>query len=624
MRFLSRGLPKDGEPGREDRGYYAVIDMSVDVVNEFSWKIAGAAGHGILNAGMMLARTAVRAGLYAFASAEYPSLIRGGHNHLDVRITERPLLAHTKHVDLLVALNKDSIEFHTQKLSQNGAVIYDGDELPELPVKRDDVHYYPMPLAKMALEAGGPIMRNVIAMGASLALLDFPLDVFFGVIRDNFGTKKGEAIVNANIAAAQKGADYIRKNFTNGFRWRLKPVRAEKRLFLSGHEALSIGAIKAGCSFFSAYPMTPASSILHTMASQERAFGMVVKHTEDEIAAINMAIGASYAGVRAMTGTSGGGFALMSEGFGLAAQTETPIVVVVSQRPGPATGMATHSGQGDLRYVLHASTDEFPRIVMAPGDATECYQMGFEAFNLAERHQLPVLILTDKYLGESFATVAPLPQRLSVDRGKTVLSGEVHDYLRYKLTPDAVSPRTVPGVKGGEHVASSYEHDEHGFEREEPETRIAMHRKRWQKLAAVAKELPQPAVEGAGDVLLIGWGSTKGTIQEARRELAAAGVKTAFLQVRYLSPFPAEAVKRALAGAKRTVLVENNMTAQLGSLIREHCLTDVDCKVLKYDGRPFDPEDIAAAVRHILDPAKPVGERYTVEHTGAKAVGRAV
>ncbi len=606
--------------------------MGDEIVNDFSWKIAGAAGHGILNAGMMLARTAVRAGLFAFASAEYPSLIRGGHNHLDVRITERPLPAHTKHVNLLVALNKDSIAFHTKKLTPGAAVIYDSDGIRELPLKRDDALYYPMPLASLAQAAGGPIMRNVIAMGASLALLgngEGPalLEHFFQVIRDNFGTKKGEAVVAQNIAAAQQGADYVRKNFSNGFRWKLAPPRtfAGKRLFLSGHEALSVGAIKAGCKFFAAYPMTPASSILHTLAAQERAFNLVVKHTEDEIAAMNMAIGASFAGARAMTATSGGGFALMSEGFGLAAQTETPIVVVVSQRPGPATGMATHSSQGDLRYVLHASTDEFPRIILAPGDVTECYHAGFQAFNLAERYQLPVLILTDKYLGESFATTAAFPQDLVVDRGKTILSGSVEGYLRYRLTPDAVSPRTVPGVKGGEHVASSYEHDESGFEREEPETRIAMHRKRWQKLARAAQELPQPELVGPAEaeITLIGWGSTKGCILEARRLLEAAGVSTNFLQILFLSPFPGETVKAILSKAKRAVLVENNMTGQLGSLIREHCLTDVDYKILKYDGRPFDPEDIATAVRYILDPARNhvAGERFTVEGAAAPAKG---
>ncbi|MBI4176691.1 MAG: 2-oxoacid:acceptor oxidoreductase subunit alpha [Candidatus Aenigmarchaeota archaeon] len=607
------------------------------VVNDFSWKIAGVAGDGILNAGLMLARCCMRGGLNVFASAEYPSLIRGGHNHLDVRVSEKPTYSHTKHLSLLVALNMDSVRKHAKKLLPGGGIIYDGDQLKlmEQDVGRSDIKLYPVPLLALAEQAGGKIMRNVVAMGATIGLTGFDIELFNEILRFNFGGKKGEAVVQANILAARFGCDYIREHYCrsgddkpggyksvdnidgrysidgghpgDGFGFRLERREGNGHIFLSGNEAIVAGAIKAGCKFFAAYPMTPASSILHGMAANEKAFDMVVKHTEDEIAAINMAIGASFAGVRAMTATSGGGFALMAEGFGLAAQTETPIVVVEAQRPGPATGMATHSGQGDLRFVLHASTDEFPRIVIAPGDVTDCFFKTVHAFNLAEKYQLPVVVMTDKYLGESYASVEEFGHRgLKMERGKFIPDGELanngHEYRRYKITEDGVSPRAVPGQKGGMHTASSYEHDEEGFEREEEETRIAMHHKRFRKLETASKEIPEPEIYGPAkaDVTILSWGSPKGPIKEAMKLLQKDGIAANYLQIMYLSPFPAKKVAETIKKAKRCVIVESNMTSMLNSLVREHCLLDVRDKVLRYDGRPFNPEDIYQSIKAMV------------------------
>lgn len=575
-------------------------------VNDLTWKVAGAAGHGILNAGLSLfGKTCQRAGLHVFATAEYPSLIRGGHNHLDVRVAGRPVDAHTKHVTLLLALDKNSILKHMEKIEPGGGVIYDPDEIKDPGVTRDDISLFPIPLKKMALEAGHQIMRNTIGIGATLALLNFGLEELNGVITDNF-SRKGEKVVAGNIAAAKMGHDFVKQTFTQEFPFSLQSQDAKNEVFVSGNEAIAIGAIKAGCKFYAAYPMTPASSLLHVFAKHERDYGIVVKHTEDEIAAVNMTIGASFAGVRAMTGTSGGGFALMVEGFGLAAQTETPLVVVESMRPGPATGMATHSGQGDLRFVLHASTDEFPRIVIAPGDVTESYEAGVQAFNLAEKYQLPVVIVSDKYLGESYWTVPEFPQDITIERGPMITEEAEEGYLRYKNTESGVSPRTIPGVKGGGHVASSYEHDEHGFEREEEDNRIMMHHKRFRKLESASKDIPQPKLVGPEDaeITIVSWGSPKGPILEAMRLLEKDGITANYLQILYLSPFPTDTVKKILESAKQTVVVENNMTSQLNSLIREHCLIDIEKKILRYDGRPFDPEDIADEVKAILKPSR--------------------
>ena len=430
-------------------------------------------------------------------------------------------------------------------------------------------------------------------------------------------------MAESNIKALKAGYDYARQNFGNNFKYRLKSVGKGGRLFMSGNEAISAGSIKSGLKFFAAYPMTPASSILHTMASFEKDYNIVVKHTEDEIAAMNMVVGANFAGVRAMTATSGGGFALMVEAFGLAAQTETPLVVVNAMRPGPATGMATHSGQGDLRFVLHAAPDDFPRIVVAPGTVDECYYLTFHAFNLAEKYQLPVVILTDKYLGESFRTVEPFRTDLKVERGQLATKEQLESlannggYLRYKVTDSGVSLRTIPGQAGGEHVASSYEHDEEGFEREEEENKNKMAAKRSRKLEEATKEIPPPMFIGPddADLTIVGWGSTKGPVLEAMRILQRDGIKTNFLQIIFVSPFPTKHVEAVLKRAKLVVDVEGNQTAQMASVIREKTGIEIENKILKIDGRPFSPEELATQFKELLAKGE-LKKEFSHSHNG--------
>jgi len=571
------------------------------VVNDFSLKIAGSAGSGILNAGLcMFAKSCQRAGLNVFSTAEYPSLIRGGHNHLDIRVSGEEVHSHSRQISLLLALDKFSVEKHSKRVAEGGGIIFDSDAAKDVKAP-EGVRLYPVPLGRIAKECGAELMRNTVGIGAAFALAGMDINLLFSAIMDRF-SGKGKGIVDSNIKAAEKGFEYVKEKFKDEFRFGLEALQPNGRIFISGNDALSIGAIKAGCKFYAAYPMTPASSILHTMAKYERDYKIVVKHTEDEIAAINMAIGAGFAGVRAMTGTSGGGFALMIEGVGLAAMTETPLVVVESMRPGPASGMATHSGQGDLKFVLNAAPDEFPRVVIAPGDANDCFHCAVQAFNLAEKYQLPVLLLTDKNLAAFHETVPEFEQNgIGIDRGEIVNNGN-GNYLRYKDTPSGVSPRAVPGVKGAEHVASSYEHDEEGFEREDEENRVKMHRKRFRKLDSLKKEVPEPVLLGPenADVTILSWGSTKGAIREAMKLLEKDGIKANFLQIVFLSPFPAEKVKRVIESAKKTVVIEANITSQLNSLVREKCLKDVEDKILKFDGRPFFPEEIAEEIKKIL------------------------
>jgi 2-oxoglutarate ferredoxin oxidoreductase subunit alpha len=575
-------------------------------LNHLNLKLAGAAGDGILNAGqMMFAKTCKRAGLYVFSSAEYPSLIRGGHNHLNVRVSAEPVFSQIYEIDLLVAFNKESVEKHYNLLSEKGAIIYDAAQVKDAEnIVDDKSKLYEVPLLKFANEAGGRIMKNTVAMGAVFGLVNFDFKLLEDAIKTTFG-KKGEEIVNNNIKAAKSGYDYAKEKYPD-YNFELKENGKDESIFISGHEAASLGAIKAGCKMICAYPMTPASSVMGTLEKFALDANLVVKQAESEVAAINMAVGANYAGIRAMTATSGGGFALMVEGFGMSMQMETPLVVIESMRPGPATGMATHTGQGDLRYLMYNSTDEAPRVIMAPGCADEAFHMTADAFNIAEKYQMSVIVLTDKYVGESYFTVKPFDDsKYKVDRGKLLDKFDGDEYKRFEITKDGVSPRTVPGVPGGMYTCSSYESDEYGFECEDEHNKIAMSQKRLRKLDYLEKELPKPKIVGDknADFTIVSWGSTKYPIMQAIDDLKAEGIKVNFLQVHYMIPFHTEEIKKLIED-KNTILVENNQSGQLGDIIREKTGIIIENKILKYDGRPFFPSEVLKGVKVIKDGKK--------------------
>lgn len=572
--------------------------------NRLSVKIGGEAGFGIAVSGMMLTKTMARGGLSALDYTEYPSLIRGGHNTFLLRVDERPVLAPLGELNILVALNKHSIFLHEHELSDDGAIIYDTDEIeldPSKELKRPDLNLYGIPLESLAVKHGGEkLMRNVVALGALLGLTGYPLAKLNGVIKDVFGAKGKTAVVDNNIAAAKAGHDYAREHFSDQPTYALSPVEsAPERMAIGGAEAVALGAIAAGCKLYSAYPMTPASPVLHYLAAKQRETGMVVRHAEDEIAAINLAIGAGFAGVRAMTGSAGGGFALMVEALGLAAVTETPLVILEAMRPGPATGLPTWTDQGDLRFVMHAAQGEFPRVVLAAGDVDECFRLTFDAFNLAERFQLPVFVMIDKYLSESHFTTRPFRTAgLTIDRGKLASDQSLKDlkrrFKRYAITDDGVSPRSIPGQENGIFMANSDEHDEFGYTSEDAKNRVSQMNKRFGKVAALAKEVPPTKLHGPveAELTIVGWGSTKGSILEALAHLKHEGVTANFLQLVTLWPFPMKAVEAVLAKADQTLLVEANHDAQLGGLIREHTGRLLENRLLKYDGRPIYPEEV--------------------------------
>jgi 2-oxoglutarate/2-oxoacid ferredoxin oxidoreductase subunit alpha len=578
------------------------------IKNRLTWKIGGKAGEGIMATGMIFSQSCSRGGLHVYDINEYPSLIKGGHNTLQVRVEDREIFSQVRGVNILIALNKETILLHKDELADGGGIIYDSAEVIDAGEIRENIRLYPIPFNNIIKEIGAQtIMKNNVALGASFALIDYDFDILVGVIRDIF-KRKGDKIIDENTRSARAGYDFIKKNFKDDFEYRLEKTGKSGRMLLTGNDAICIGAIRAGCKFYSAYPMTPASSILHFMAAQERRFNIVVKHTEDEISAINMAIGAGFAGGRAMCGTSGGGFCLMTEGYGLAGMLEVPIVIILSMRPGPSTGMPTWSEQGDLKFALNASQGDFPRPVLVPGDIVESFYLTQEAFNIAEKYQTPVIVLSDKNLAESHKTTEKFDEKkVTIDRGSFASSSELAGspettfFKRYKYTENGISPRTIPGMKKGIYTAASDEHDEEGNIREDADIRVKMMQKRGQKMNALAKELKEPELVGLNDadLTIIALGSTKGPIKEAMILLEKEGYKVNYLQIVYLNPFPSEKVARIIESAKKTIVVENNFSGQLADIIKEKTGMDVDKRILKYDGRPFYPEEIVTAIKEV-------------------------
>ena len=557
-----------------------------------------------MNTGLMFSKACARIGLHVFDYIEYPSLVRGGHNTYQVRAEDEEVRSQIRMVDILIALEEPTLTIHANEIKDDTLLVYDVKNVDPGKTRAANKRIRcPMPLKELVAEVGGPeIMQNTVALAGVLGMCDYPFEVFEDIIRDSFEGKQGK-VVKENIAVAKKGYDYAKEHYSHHSHYRLTPIKgAPQRMVLTGNEATALGAVKAGLKFYAAYPMTPSSTILHTLAGWQERHGIVVKQAEDEISVINMTIGAATAGTRAMCGTSGGGYALMSEGLSLAGITETGIVVVEVQRGGPGTGLPTWTEQADLRFVMHAGHGEFLKIVLAPGDVGEAFRLTMDALNLAERFQTPVVIISDKYLGESHKSAEPFDTTgYKVDRGK-LLRQAPPNYLRYADSPDGISPRTIPGVKDGIFLANSDEHDDMGFSNEEIVLRNRMMAKRMRKTQTYLAELPQQQVHGPeeADLTIISWGSTKGPILDAMKWLAKEGFQVNFLQITHIQPFPVEQVAEVLSKAKQTLLVENNYTGQMGGVIREATGIELKERLLKSDGRPFYPEEVYDKVRAIL------------------------
>ncbi len=565
--------------------------MPLDV----NFMVGGEAGQGVQSVGFLLAKAFARGGYHVFADQDYESRVRGGHNFFRVRVNDSRVGAIAETVDVLVALNRESIELHRQELAAGGVGIFDGEKIKDI---GGNDNLFSVPLERLAEEkAGDKVMSNTVALGAALSLVGYDLDVLNTVLMEHFGKGK---VADGNVTAARAGYEYAQTEHKGDFR-QLKPVSDVKRMLLTGNEAISLGAIAAGCKFMSAYPMTPASSIMEYMAAKSRDFDLVMVHAEDEIAAVNMAIGAGYAGVRAMTATSGSGLCLMVEGIGLAGITETPVVIIDGQRPGPAVGLPTRTEQGDLLFVLHAHHGDFPRAVLAPATIEDAFWVTVKAFNWAEKYQLPVIILTDHHLASSYATVDPFDlSQVTVDRGLLFLEeAEASEYKRHRITQSGISPRAFPGLSKALVVTDCDEHDEEGHLIEDAEMRTAQVQKRLRKLFGLKKEISPPRWYGPkkAETTLIGWGSTYGAIHEAVDILRKEGTSVNMLHLNELWPFPSEAVADTLSTAHTSYVIESNATGQLARLIRMETGKEVSGKILKFDGRPFTPAYVAEAVR---------------------------
>ncbi len=585
--------------------------------------IGGAAGDGLDKTGDTLAKTAARLGLYVYAYNSYQSIIRGGHIWLRVRLGQEKVTSHGDHLQALIALNQDTIERHAPEVEPGGVILFNSDKLRcNIPL-RETVLAAPLPIGELVKPFGAvqPVMQNTVALGALLFLAGLDFEMTAEVLSDTFG-HKGQGVVEQNVKLARTGYDYAQEHFVPlGCEWKFTRRR---RPFITGNEAISLGAVAAGCKFYSAYPMTPASAILHWMAAHGERCGVVVKQCEDELAVVNMAVGAGFAGVRAMCGTSGGGFALMTEAIGQAGMIEAPVVIVEVQRGGPSTGIPTKTEQADLNQVYGASQGDFPRVIIAPRDTRDCFDSTVEAFNLAEKYQLPVILISDLLVSEHPETIEPEDLRAAVpiERGEllTEWNGGNGKYKRYAFTPSGISPRAIPGTVNTLHVAATDEHDEEGILISDVFTNPAVRRKiaekRMKKMALALGELPAPQLEGPAEaeVTLISWGSTWGVVHEALPQLAAAGIRANQLHFKYLLPFHSREASEILSRCRRTIGVELNATGQFARHLRAETGYTVSERILKYDGEPFEPREIVEQVRAIL-----AGQPRSLDVTPAEA-----
>jgi 2-oxoglutarate/2-oxoacid ferredoxin oxidoreductase subunit alpha len=572
----------------------------------FSIGIGGAAGQGVATPGDIFAKIFSRRGLHLNAYNAYQSIIRGGHTFLTVRTGPDKIPTTDGHLDLLIPLNQDTADRHLRLLTAGGACLFNADLIkPGQPA--DGVQLCPLPVSKLADISRNKVAQNTLAIGAALSMMGIGFAALESVLEEQF-RKKDRAVIDENIALARAGYDYATQNL-KPFDHAL-PLTDARYAVLSGNEAMAMGAAAAGLKFYCAYPMSPATGVLHWMASHARKADIMVRQVEDEIGVINMAIGAAHAGVRAMCATSGGGFALMSEGLGLSAQAEIPVVVIDCQRAGPSTGVPTKTEQGDLWQMLGAAFGDYPRVIAAPLDIADCFTLMPEIFNITDRFQCPGIVLCDLLLAEGRLSVDPavLDFNPTVDRGELITTnGADHaPYLRYKITDSGVSPRVIPGIPGYTHVVSSDEHDEDGILISDAYTnhakRRAMMEKRMRKMDGIAASIPPPQLRGpaTADVTLIGWGSTFGVIDEACELLREQGISVNHLPIRWLVPLHADAILDILNNALHTIIIENNFSGQFARYLRSETSFVATGHIRKYDGEPFFPQHIVDAVKEQL------------------------
>ena len=546
--------------------------------------IGGAAGLGIETTAAILEKFLKRSGYYVLTIRDFMSRVRGGHNFSLIRFGTEPVYSHSMLIDGLIAMDDETLAQHSEQLKKDGFILGDAK------LTSDDPRFVKVDMAGMAKTLGNPRVSGIIAVGILLKIFGETLDGAEDILRAFVKPQYFEV----NLKALQEGYQSAEKRYPH-----LSGTYGGHML-ISGSHAVALGAAAAGLRFYSAYPMSPSTTIMETLAALGDEAGIVVEQAEDEIAAMNMALGASYAGARAMTGTSGGGFSLMVEALGLSGMAEIPLVAIDVQRPGPVTGLPTRTEQSDLRFVISASQGEFPRMVIALRNQSDAFYQTMRAFHLAERYQIPVILLSDQYLGDATATVEPFdPNRIKIAAPATE-HNEDGEYLRYRYTEDGISPRLIPGKSEHLVIIDSDEHDERGWITESAEVRTKMVDKRMKKIEGIKRELMEPDFFGADDfdTLLLGWGSVWGPIKEAVQLLNQDGHgRFAALVFGDIYPLPQKTLREKASKAKQLVNVEQNATGQLAGLIREE--TGIACtgSVLKYDGRQIAAEEIAERIR---------------------------
>ncbi len=575
---------------------------------ELGWKVGGEQGEGIDSTGEIFAWTLHRLGYYAFAYRHFMSRVKGGHTNYKIRVTDRAVGHHGDDLHILVAFDQETVNVNWDEMVDGGIVIADvasGDvQHPET----GNVHFCSIPLTGLAKESGSAIMKNMVAVGVTAAIVGLTPEDFLSVIEDRF-KKKGQAVVDSNLSAVRIGYDYYNQHFSHHLQLPLRPVAiAPRHLYISGNEATALGALAAGCRVLAAYPITPATEIMYWLVKYLPEYGGVVVQAEDEISAVNMALGANYAGARAMTSTSGPGFSLMMETLGLAGISETPLVIVDVQRGGPSTGLPTKTEQSDLYEALYGSHGESPRIVLTPTTIEECFRFAVEAFNLAETYQCPVILASDLYMGMSKGSIDSLDtSSVQIRRGKLVTQSELEgvsrgEFKRYQVSEDGISPRAIPGQKGGRFIALGNEHDEFGSEMEDQSMRVLQMDKRARKLQSF-HELSGASVSGPKDaqITLVGFGSTRGVIDEARTALMQQGLIVAHVQVSVVAPFPADLIRPYIAGAGTVLAVEVNSRGQLADQLRLQLgYHEKIQSCLKYDGDPMLVKDIVKRAKEVI------------------------
>lgn len=556
---------------------------------DYNIVVGGKAGQGMQTIADVLGKLFVRGGYEVFGSQDYMSRIRGGHNFSMLRVCDHEVLSQKPAIDLLIALDKETIDRHLAEVAAMGVVFYDGESVK---VDTNDKRFVSISWDSIAVQIGGnKIYSNIVAVGACIGLWKYDLDLLNQLIKETFH-KKDPKIVETNLRVALQGYD-LTKNAKNGIQIMRKA--ASGKMFITGIDAIGLGALSSGIKFYSGYPMTPSTGLLNFVAAKADDFGIVVEQAEDEIAAVNMAVGASYAGVRAMTGTSGGGFCLMTEGVSLIGCIEVPLVLMLGQRPGPSTGLPTRTEQGDLEFALYSGQGEFPRFIFAPRTPEDAYYLTQKAFNVADKYQVLSIIMSDQHLADSNWTLTKFDtKKIPIERH--LLSAEelqkINLYQRYAPSETGVSPRTIPGASDHLVIVDSDEHDKDGHITEDLQWRETIVKKRLSKYSAMIQEIAPPLKHGheKATIVLVGWGSTYGAMKEAVDRLMAKGSKVTMLHFNELWPLPVDSIKKELEHYEKIVAVENNATAQFMRILTSQTGIMPTHTILRFNGQPFNPD----------------------------------